>query len=452
MSQLEIFATQLATGRPKPLPATAPTGQRFVFSEQLDRRLFHRVALTLERISACLRNAEQGWTEEQCDLFESRIEADAHLRAALENRNESVALKPWTLVEGGPNEIDKAAARELEQRLRLVPNFADTLSHQLQYVPYGWAVSEIQWEMRDGVVAPVFFDHVPHRRFTFARETDEILLRVTQDPVDGIPLQPAKFWTTCRGRARLSATAGLMRTLVWWSTFKTFGVRDWMVLSDRFGIPFVTGAYDENASNEDIDVLKRAVRDLGTDGWAVFSQLADINIHEIKHGVTGNSAEGIHGALINLCDMQMSKLVEGATLVSEVQGPGSHALGTVHENRYHDILEGDGEKLSESFQHAIGVPFVHFNRQFLGARPPRLKIHLRLNMSLRDQIGIALDLANKLDGFELDEEQLRTMTLLRRPQGRGLRGLEAAKLAAEPAPGDEPASEDNESEPAETDE
>lgn len=430
MSQLEFFASQLASGRSVTLPSTPPSGRRFVFTEQLDRQVLDRASLTLERIASCLRQAEQGWTEAQVDLFEARIEADAHLRAGLDNRNESVALKPWTIIEGGEDPIDKAAARELERALRLVPSFVDTLSHQLQYVPYGWAVTEIDWQAINGFVAPAGFDQIPHRRLTFDRESDEILLRVSQDPVDGIPLSPGKFWTTCRSRGRLTATSGLMRTLVWWSTFKTMSIRDWMVLSDRFGIPFVTGMYNENASDEDIDTLKNAVQDLGTDGWAVFSELAKIEIHEIKHGVTGNSAEGIHGALINICDTQMSKLVEGATLVSAVQGPGSHALGEVHENRYHDILEGDGEKLSESFQHSIGLPFVTFNRQFLGARPPRLKMHLRLNLSLSNQIDIALKLANQLEGFELDEEQLRTMTLLRRPNGRGLRGVEAAKLAA----------------------
>jgi phage gp29-like protein len=219
-----------------------------------------------------------------------------------------------------------------------------------------------------------------------------------------------------------------MRTAVWWSTFKTMSVRDWLILANRFGIPFITGEYDESISDDDKEVLRQAARDLGTDGYAIFSQQAKLVIHEIQRHQTGNAAEGIHGALMTICDLQNSKLIEGATLVSEVQGPGSHALGTVHENRYHDILEGDAEKLSESFQAAVGLPFVRFNG--LSARPPRLKIHLGLNVSLKERIGIALDLANRLDGFELDEEQIRTMTLLRRPRpgSPGLRGIEVAKL------------------------
>ncbi len=91
---------------------------------------------------------------------------------------------------------------------------------------------------------------------------------------DGTPLRPGKWWVTCRARGRLISTAGLMRTLVWWSTFKTMALRDWMVLSDRFGIPYVTGEYDENIADEDKEVLRQAVADLGSDGFAIFSQMA----------------------------------------------------------------------------------------------------------------------------------------------------------------------------------
>jgi phage gp29-like protein len=426
--QLDIFSGKLATQRPRPLPARAPGGTQYRFSDTMDRWLLDRTALTMERITSVLRNAEAGRIEEMVDLFETRIEADAHLRSALENRNESVSLKPWTIVEGGDTAADKQAAADLEERLRLVPGFSDALGHQLLFAPYGWAASEIDWDIVDGLAAPTFFASVPHRRFTFAQGTEELRLMASPGDPEGVSLTPGKWWVTCRGRGRLIATSGYMRTAVWWSTFKTMSVRDWLILANRFGIPFVTGEYDESISDDDKEVLRQAARDLGTDGYAIFSQQAKLVIHEIQRNQTGNAAEGIHGALMTICDLQNSKLIEGATLVSEVQGPGSHALGTVHENRYHDILEGDAEKLSESFQAAVGLPFVKFNG--LNARPPRLKIHLGLNVSLKERIGIALDLANRLDGFELDEEQIRTMTLLRRPRpgSAGLRGIEVAKL------------------------
>lgn len=426
----------LAAQRPRPLPARAPGGSQFAFRDTLDRRLVDRGSLTIERIATCLRHAEQGWPEEMVDLFESRIEADAHLRAAFDNRNESVSQKPWTIVEGGDTQADKDAARELERRLRLVPNFVDTLSWQLTFVPFGWGASEIDWRIVEGMVAPAWFANVPHRRFRFDRETDRLQIVTEEANVDGEPLRAGKWWVSCRSRGRLLATAGLMRTAVWWSTFKTLSTRDWLILSDRFGIPFVTGEYDESIGPDDKDALRDAVQALGTDGWAIFSDAAKIQLHEISNGNVSNAAEGIHGALINLCDTQMSKLIEGATLVSEVDGPGSHALGTVHENRYHSILEGDAEKLSESFENQVGLPFVRYNG--LSARPPRLKVHLGLNLTVSEQIKMALELANGLENFELDEEQIRQMTLLKRPtsSANALKGIDAvAALAPTPAPG-----------------
>jgi phage gp29-like protein len=215
---------------------------------------------------------------------------------------------------------------------------------------------------------------------------------------------------------------------MFWSTFKVLGMRDFMIFAERFGIPYVTGEYADTITDEDKEILRAAVRDLGSDGFAIFSDAAKIVMHELKAN-NSNSAEGIHRTLISICDKQISRLVEGATLVSSVDGPGSHALGRVHQNRYFDILLGDAERLSRSFETSVGLPFVRFNG--LDAKPPRLKMHLGLNMSPEDQIDMVIKMANNLEGFEADEDQLRRITLAKKPQdGQGLRGLEFAKIDA----------------------
>ncbi len=423
--------TALAQQRPRPIGESVPRGAQWAFDQTIERR-FATSTTTGAAITEIIRayeQAENGFVEDMVDLFERRIETDAHLRAALDNRNEAVSQKSWTVEPGAAagqeTQQDRDAAGELERRLRIVPNFVATLEHQLTFQPYGWAASEMTWELVDGLASPVWFQDIAHRRFRFQPENDEQLLRTVREP-NGEILTPGKWWWTCR-RGRLTATSGLMRTLLWWSTFKTLAMRDWMIFAERFGIPYVTGQYDESISDQDKAVLENAVRDLGADGFAIFSDKAKIVIHELQSAKSLNSNEGIHGSLVGVCDNQISFLVEGATLVSSVDGPGSHALGKVHENRYHDILQGDAERLSQSFEANVGLPFVRFNG--LKARPPRLKMHLGLNLNLTDQIDNLLKLANGLEGFEVDEEQIRSQTLLRKPrEGEGLRGLEFAKI------------------------
>lgn len=423
----------LAQIRPRPLGERVPRGRQYTFDQSIERRFAtsQTTGAHITQITNAYAEAENGFVERMVDLFEKRIESDAHLRAALDNRNEAVSQKPWTIepgaAAGAETQADRDAASELERRLRMVPNFVATLEHQLTFQPYGWAASEITWELIDGIAAPAWFQDISHRRFRFAQETDEQLLRTIETP-NGVEMTPGKWWWTCR-RGRLTATSGLMRTLLWWSTFKIIAMRDWMIFAERFGIPYVSGQYDPEIHDEDKEVLRSAVRDLGSDGFAIFSKAAEIVIHETAQSRNANNAEGIHGTIVGVCDNQISFLVEGATLVSSVDGPGSHALGKVHQNRYFDILLGDAERLSQSFEANVGLPFVRFNG--LNARPPRLKMHLGLNLSLQDQVDITIKLANNLEGFLVDEEQMRAITLVRKPRdGQGLRGLEFAKIDA----------------------
>jgi len=336
----------LAQVRPQPIADRVPRGEQFTFDQAIERSLGLRTTTgaSIEQITSAYQRAECGWVEPMVDLFERRIEGDAHLRAAFDNRNEAVSQKPWTIEPGGganQTDADRAAAVQLEEMLRRVPNFTSTLEHQLTFNPYGWAGSEITWDIVDGVAAPVWFQDIAHRRFTFGLETDRPMLRTTEDPVDGVPLIPGKWWWTCR-RGRLTANSGLMRSCLWWSTWKIMSVRDWMIYAERFGLPYVTGEYDETIGDEDKDVLRQAVRDIGTDGFAIFSKAAEIKMHEAASRGSDNT-ESVHAALAQLCDNQISFLVEGATLVSSVDGPGSHALGQVHQNRYFDILLGDSD-------------------------------------------------------------------------------------------------------------
>jgi len=419
----------LTQRRPREIGQRSPGGQQFVFQDHLDRNVLENTTTgaAIAQIVNAYQRAEDGDVEHMVELFDRRIETDGHLRGALENRNEAVSQKPFSIEPGGKESEDMDAASELEERLRLLPNWIATLEHQLTFQPYGWAGSEASWEMIDGMAAPVWFDNVPHRRFTFNRENDRPMLRTTEKPAFGVDLIPGKWWFTCR-RGRLTATSGLMRTALWLSTFKTLTMRDFLIFSERFGIPYVTGSYEESIAPDDKEVLRQAVADIGSgSSFAIISKAAEIVIHQAQ--MTQNSNEGVHGALIGILDNQISFLVEGATLVSKVDGPGSHALGKVHQNRYFDILLGDAERLSQSFVHSIGFPFVRFNG--LSARPPRLKLHLGLNLSLSDQVDMATKLANNLDGFLIDEDQMRAITQLRKPdEGTGLRGRDFAKIEA----------------------
>lgn len=263
---------ELAQPKPDPVPDRPPLAfkrgdpmfEGFAMSTHAGRNL------NPARLLAAYDMAELGDPREQCDIFEDRIEVDAHLRSLLETRVDAVARKPWVVQEGGDAPADRTAARLLEERLRLVPNFIETLEHQLRFNWYGYSATEIDWALVDGFISPTWFENVAPQSFRFDPATDEPFLLTTRNIGLGEPLLAGRWWFTARTGRRTAAT-GYMRTAAWWSMFKGFGVRDWMVWARRFGIPSVHGKHADDATPEDIAALKKAAQNLGRDGWAVFN-------------------------------------------------------------------------------------------------------------------------------------------------------------------------------------
>jgi phage gp29-like protein len=366
--------------------------------------------LKAQTLLSSYRQAELGYTWQQCDVFDDVIESDGHLRAQLEARIDAVAGKPWIVLPGGDLRADQTAAEELEGALRDVPAFSDVLAHQLKANWYGYSASEIEWQYTNGIIAPVSFANAPHRRMLFDYATYAPRY-MTGLSMEGWPLEPGGWWMSTRSMSSyIPARAGLMRTAAWFGFFKRTTLRDLMVFSQRFGLPYVTGEYEAGASPEDKATLKEAVAKLGSDGAAVFSALCKINIHTVD----GGKGSDVHGSIVSLANSEISKLVTGSTLTTETGGPGSLALGQVHADVAFELRAGDAEKLSQKFEQAIGAPFVKWNQMGKKTRPPRLKINLVRDMAPLTRAQILSILGSNLL-LPLSGEQLRQDFQLKKP-------------------------------------
>jgi phage gp29-like protein len=365
--------------------------------------------LSADMIRLAFDAAEAGRPQRQCDVFDDVLERDGHLRSLCDSRLQSVAGKSWIMQAGGDEDADSDAALALEKALRRLPNLPQTFEHLLTATLYGYAPVEIEWGIVDGLIAPVWLANVPHRRIIFVRETDEPRLVTESAWRDGLALERGK-WIFASMRHRTTARGGLLRAATWYSWLKSLSLRDWRIFSARFGIPFVIGRHHVNADEETIDQLKVAIAKFGLDGGAVFTEEADV---EIKEPVTGSNAT-VHPALVSVCNAEMSKVIQGATLTSgEGTSAGSYALGKVHENAAFNFTLADAERLSGWF-HELCLAFCHFNN--LTARPPRLKLRVVREVDLLQRAQIADIYVNKLGG-SLDDDQFRDEYDFKRPTG-----------------------------------
>ena len=396
---------QLSLSPPTDLPGKPPRRDppqtlNFQFFDRWSTHPGH--GLTPQRVREIFYEAEVGYPLRQCDLFEDLIESDAHLRQAFESRIEAVAGKHWTVLPGGDRKMDQTAARRFEDALRAVPNTRAMFEHQLSDTAFGYAATEIMWGVSDdGYIVPTWFANVPHRRFRFDLEADEPHLLTKDNTAIGELLEPGK-WILSRRRHRLTEASGLMRTGAWLALIKRLAFRDWVVWMERYGLPYVTGQYEDGATDEDKAVLKVAIQKIGSEGAAMMSERAKITLTEVGEG---GKATDVHGALCEMVNAEISKLVTGATLTSEAKGPGSYALGQVHQDRSFDLVAADAERLEHRIKVDLAVPFLRFNG--LSAAPPRLKIHVVRTVDPLTRARVAAIYANDLGG-KLSAEQLRT--------------------------------------------
>lgn len=391
--------------------------------------------VTVEQILSIYRIAENGDPVRQCDLFDNLIEFDGHGRGLFAGRNQAVAGKNWTMQAGGPDAGSGTAAQILGTHLKNNAGFRQFVEHQLTAIPYGFAASEIVWDVVDGVWLPVRFVNVPHRRFgsPTSDQADEIWLRNGDSRADMIPLEMGQ-WAVNRVLGRNPYAAGLMRTCAFWMLFKRWSNRDWQVFGEMFGLPSVVGFYSEGASASARAALEDAVKNLGEEGFAILEETCELLIKEASRA---GDASSVYPAQWTKFEEQMSKAISGGTLTSDTGSIGSYAQANTHADRAFVFALADAAGLEEMFVRDISVPFVTWNG-FGGALPPRPKFQIVREQSLKAQAEI-LELLSRAfgDSFSVAWEQVAEVFGWRVPVA-GEAALVPAKEKPAAVPGEKP--------------
>jgi phage gp29-like protein len=365
-------------------PNTGRSSKRLLFDQAQSHPGY---GITPDAIVAIFRQAEAGFPWRMFDLFDDLLENDAHMRSLQLGRVRAVAGKTLAILPGvgGDEGASVEAAEALREHCADNTNFVEMAEHQVNSTFPGFAATEIIWRYRDGLFWPDQFLNLPERRFVFDVESD--VLRLLNSPTDfnGELLQPGK-WIVTRHRSAKLARAGLMRTLCWPGLFKRMAIRDWIVTMEKFGIPMVIGKYSEDASKTARAILDAAVEDIGEDGHATLPDNCSVEVLWAR--LEAGSSNELHPAVTAMCNAEMSKLVNGSTLTADSGGPGSFALGKVHENREFSLVRSDAQTFERAFRRDVSLPFVRFNN-FKNAAAPRLVVQISRDMDPLSRAQVA---------------------------------------------------------------
>jgi phage gp29-like protein len=401
-----------------------------------NRFLHPAVELDPQRIEAIYYAAECGDPRTQVALFDDLLERDPKTRNLYEQRAAAVSGRPWSIVPGGTSARDARAATRLEEALRVVPGFANTVQHWLGANLYGHAASEILWsfDRRGRLIVPARFADVHPSYFRIEDQTDELLLRTRSAP-NGEPLDAGSWVIVARPGTQPLARRGLGRVTSLYSALKLQGVRNWTGYVARFGIPLLAIKAGLTATDTDqpsraaaAEVLER----LGEDMAAILAQDMEL---ETFDGARPDAS--LHAAYCEWVDRQIATAVNGVTLANDGGATGAtHALGRVHADiRWEGILR-DARMIAEAFEAQVARPFVEFNA--LDARPPSITWHVVQQLAPGVVAQIFDIFVNKLGG-DASVQQFRELTGFRPPVDDSDRmpGASAGGAGADAGPSEE---------------
>lgn len=332
------------------LASASLTGVRSIWEDSVAS------GLTPSGMAALLQNAASGDAHAQLTLAEEMEERDLHYACELGKRKLAVAGLPVKVESYSDSAFDVQLADEVRALVRK-PNFKGLCKDLLDGLGKGYAAVEIMWN-RGQSWQPKEYKWRDPRFFRFDLATrSELRLLDEADVFEGIPLDPYKFMVhQPKIKSGLAIRGGIARLAAWSWLCKNYTIKDWMAFAEVYGMPLRIGKYKAGALTEDINVLKMAVANLGTDAAAVIPESMLIELIERK----STGGETVFQILADWFDAQVSRGILGQTATTQGT-PGKLGNDDAQSEVRKDIRDDDAGQLAETIGRDLIKPFIDLN-------------------------------------------------------------------------------------------
>lgn len=350
----------------KEIAAPSVTGVRQVWTESIAS------GLTPARLAAILRAADANDPHDYLTLAEELEERDPHYGAVLGVRKRAISGLPITVESASDSAEDQRLADEVAALTRK-PAFGYLIDDLLDALGKGYSVAEIMWQ-RGQRFEPVNYKHRDPRWFEWNDTHERLLLRDATSPGLTRDLPAYKFICHVpRMKSGIALRGGLARLIAFSWICKAYTLKDWVAFAEVYGMPLRLGRYGPNATEDDVDVLRQAVANIGSDAAAVLPESMKIEFEQVA---TGTSSHELFKELVEWVDRQISKAVLGQTMTTEAQSAG---LGSqqawVHNDVRGDILQSDTRQLEDTLERDLVKPYIDLNH---GERDEYPRINLQV--------------------------------------------------------------------------
>lgn len=311
--------------------------------------------MTPIKLASILRAADQGEVEAYFELAEDIEERDSHYLAQLATRRRSVSQLPITVTPASDSAEHKKHAEFLREWIK-TGVLRSSLFDMLDAIGKAISVMEVDWHHKNGKVLPRALVWRTQRWFTFDRTDGETLL--LREGVAGEPLIPHKFVVhRSKAKSGLTIRSGIARVAVWLWMFKSFTVKDWAVFIQNYGQPIRIGKYGRGATEQEKDVLWRAVSGIAGDCAAIIPREMLIEFHEVG---SKSSSTDMFEKRADWYNREISKLILGQTTTTDAVS-GGHAVAKEHRLVQEDIERSDALDASDTLNAQLVPNIIAFN-------------------------------------------------------------------------------------------
>lgn len=338
--------------------------------------------LTITRMSAILRQADQGYLVDYFQLIQEIAAREALITGLLSVRCAALSQRPVVFTPATGRYVDKALAAEVAQcaqeiydglRLSRVVNGqpelyggGKTLVEQLVLASYyGVRVGWINWSVPTGSPRPrpTSIELLDERRLWHDIQTNALYLATAQDPSRGLNLSdidPAHCVVARYPRiSQQLAMAGAARAILlpWWIRFGSY--KDFATYLETWSKPslLATSSGDVSASydEETLSTVENLLEDWMGDTRSILPENFKIEVIEAVKG-----GEEVFNAADKMTERHLQFALVGQ--VGAIAGDiTTHASGAQAQHVRDDLTDGDavfvGEILERIVGHGLAVEF-----------------------------------------------------------------------------------------------
>ena len=366
-----------------------------IFSNAAHREQVRRIrgsmlrGLTPESLGLALDAYDAGNLGQAARYWEKMAVRDDVIASVKPKREKAVARRDWQILTVDDSRTamkQKAVLEDFWNNIQAVDalnrhdrgGISKLIRQMMSSVSYGFASHHLVW-MPTRERLSCLFEFVPLH--FFENRTGELRFLKTGLEYSGEEM-PDNEWMISTGDALM--IAGSIGYLV-----KRNCLADWMLFSEKFGIPGVVGKTKQGKDSPGGEAMADAVEAFSNDWAAVLygdDGSGDISLIEAKGGSTLPFP-----LLIERVDRRLSGLWRGADLSSMSSGSGE-GTGASLQREEMDLIEGDdaltiSEKLNEVERLVLEW---HFGR---GVRP---LAYIRLSVPQREDLKLLLEAVTKL--------------------------------------------------------